>query len=123
MPGGFGIARFHSVAVRQTLQHFVRVFQLARPPACIAEDQLRKTDDRADHRIGVSGPGDNGEIAGGRILTGNRQAVGIEEMRMNGAKLLRLCIHFFRESVHAAGVVPRETTRHVVRTLNQQCSQ
>src|SRR5437868_14271149 len=65
VPGGFGIARFHSVAVRQTLQHYVRVFQLAGPADGVPEDELRKTDYRTDRRISIGGSGDSSEIHGG----------------------------------------------------------
>src|SRR2546429_3080798 len=46
----------------RSLQHLVRILQLARAAIGITKDELRQTDDRADRRVQIGGAGDKGEV-------------------------------------------------------------
>ena len=120
MPGGLRVTGLHSVAVGEALQNLVGIFQLAGVAVGITKDKLRQANNRADGRIRVGRASDDREVARGRPLIGNRQAIRIHEMRMSRAERTRFRIHFIGESLDAAGVIACQTTGHDVRAFHQQ---
>ncbi len=119
----FGVAGLHSVAVGKSFKNLVRVLKLAGPAVGITENQLRKTNDRADRRIGVGRARDDGEITCGRILIWHRKTIGVDEIRVGRTERARFGIHFLGKQFDAACVVPRQAARHVIRAFYKQSTQ
>ena len=80
MPGRFGVAGLHPVAIREPFQNFVCILQLTNAAICITKGELRQADDGTDRAVRVSRLRDDRKIARGRILARYRQAIGIDEM-------------------------------------------
>src|SRR5439155_24915056 len=73
--------------------------------------------------VRVSRAGDQGKIAGRRVLAGDGQSIWINEMRTGGAELASTLIHYLRKCFNAAGMVTRQTSGHVIWALDKKSAQ